>query len=114
MLAASLNNVGHDVLSDDFELWSFDLRLSLFPMESRPVIIRATTSGVVAAVVQWIDLDLDGETRYQNRPSTHPAAESHWTQILYRFPRPFAVQAGATITLMVGHNRQQLWIKPGP
>ena len=82
----------------------------LFPMESRPLVIRTTKTGVVTAVVQWIELDLDGETRYRNRPAD-PEAESHWTQILYRFPRPFEVEAGNTIMLVVGHNRQQLWLK---
>jgi len=111
MLAAALNTIHHDILSDDFDLGSFDLRHRLFPMESRPLTIRAAQMGVVTAVVQWIELDLDGEHRYQNRPSSDPAAASHWTQILYRFPRPFAVQAGDTLDLMVGHNRQQLSLK---
>lgn len=111
LLAAALNNIRHDILSDDFELWSFDLRSGLFPMESRALTIRATKTGVVTAVVQWIELDLDGEHRYQNRPSSDQAAESHWTQILYRFPRPFAVEARTTLDLVVGHNRQQLWVK---
>jgi len=110
VLAASMNNVRHEILSDDFELWSFDLGGRLFPMESRPLVIRTTKTGVVTAVVQWIELDLDGETRYRNRPAD-PEAESHWTQILYRFPRPFEVEAGNTIMLVVGHNRQQLWLK---
>ena len=36
ILAASLNNVAHDVLSDDFELLRFDLRAKTFPMGKPP------------------------------------------------------------------------------
>jgi tetratricopeptide (TPR) repeat protein len=112
ILAASLNNVVHDVLSDDFELLRFDLRAKLFPMENRILDVTATKNGVAAGLVQWIHLDLDGVSHYENRPSSGPHAESHWTQILYRFPRLLAVEAGATLRLAVQHNRQQIWIDP--
>jgi Tfp pilus assembly protein PilF len=112
LLAASINNVVHDVLSGDFELFSFDLRAQLFGMDSRTLSITVTKSGVAAAVVQWIQLNLDGISQYENRPSSGPEAESHWTHILYRFPRPIAVQAGDTVRLLTGHNREQIWIRP--
>jgi SAM-dependent methyltransferase len=108
ILAASLNNVGHDVLSDDFELFRFDLQAKLFPMENRKLSVTATRSGVAAALVQWIHLDLDGTSHYENRPSPGPHGESHWTQILRRFPRPLAVEAGATVQLALRHDRRQI------
>ena len=112
LLAASMNSVVHDVLSADFELFSFDLRSKLFGMDTRPLTIPVTKSGAAAAVVQWIRLDLDGISRYENRPSSGPEAESHWTHILYRFPRPVAVQVGQTVRLLAGHNREQIWVRP--
>ena len=111
LLAASMNNVVHDVLSADFELFSFDLREKLFAMDSRTLSIPVTKSGAAAAVVQWIQLDLDGVSKYENRPSSGPEAESHWTHILYRFPRPIAVQAGESVRLSIGHNREQIWVR---
>jgi 16S rRNA G966 N2-methylase RsmD len=108
ILAASLNNVGHDVLSDDFELFRFDLQAKLFPMENRKLSITATRSGIAAGLVQWIHLDLDGTSHYENRPSPGPQGESHWTQILRRFPKPLAVQAGATLQLAIRHDRRQI------
>jgi len=108
ILAASLNNVAHDVLSDDFELLRFDLRAKLFPMGNHPLAVTITKSGVAVGLVQWIHLDLDGATDYENRPSFGPHGESHWTQILHRFPRPLAVEAGGTVRLVVHHNRQQI------
>jgi type II protein arginine methyltransferase len=110
VLAASLNSVAHDVLSDDFELLSFDLRARSFPMGNRGLVVTVTKSGVAAGLVQWIHLDLDGATHYENRPAFGPHAQSHWTQILHRFPRPLAVEAGATLRLAVHHNRQQISI----
>jgi hypothetical protein len=107
-----MNNVTHNVLSDDFELFSFDLRAKLFGMDSRMLTIPVLKSGIVAAVVQWIKLDLDGISRYENRPWSSAEAESHWTHILYRLPRPIAVQAGETVRLWIGHNREQISVRP--
>jgi type II protein arginine methyltransferase len=108
ILAASMNNIVHDVLSDDFELLSFDFRTRRFPMESRQIEVAVMKSGVAAGLVQWIYLDLDGTDRYENRPSSGAHLDGHWTQILHRFPRPLAVEAGATVQLAVRHNRQQI------
>ncbi len=111
LLAASMNNVMHDVLSADFELFSFDLREKLFGMDSRTLTIPVTRPGIASAVVQWIQLNLDGVSKYENRPSSGPDAESHWTHILYRFPRMIAVEAGESLRLIVGHNREQIWVR---
>ncbi|HXJ01620.1 MAG TPA: tetratricopeptide repeat protein [Micropepsaceae bacterium] len=111
ILAASLNNVAHEALSDDFELLSFDLRTKLFAMESRALSVTVTKSGVAAGLGQWIRLDLDEDNRYENRPSSGPHGESHWTQILHRFPRPLAVEAGGTVRLAVHHDRQQISVE---
>src|SRR3977135_499197 len=90
ILAASLNNVAHDVLSDDFELRRFDLRAKLFPMGNHPLAVTITKSGVAVGLVQWIHLDLDGANDYENRPSFGPHRESDWRNTLHRFPRPSA------------------------
>ena len=105
-----MNDIRHDVLSTGFELFRFDLRSREFPMGSYSLKIPVTRTGIAAAVVQWIDLDLDGISRYENWPSSHSRAENHWTQILYRFPQVFAVTAGDNVGLAVGHNRRQFWI----
>jgi len=111
VLAASVNNVPHDILSDDFELVSFDLRAREFPMETRAILdITVTKSGTAAGLVQWIYLELDAESRYENRPSSAPHAESHWTQILHRFAHPLPVKAGGTVRLRVRHDRQQILV----
>jgi type II protein arginine methyltransferase len=110
ILAASVNNVPHDILSDDLELASFDLRAGEFPMESRLVDVAVTKTGIAAGLVQWIHLDLDGYVDYENRPSSAPHAESHWTQIIHRFPHPLRVAAGNTLHLRFRHDRQQMLV----
>lgn len=110
ILAAGVNNVPHDVLSDEFELVRFDLRAREFPMESRPVDVTVTTSGIASGLVQWIHLDLDGHVHYENRPSTAPHAESHWTQIIHRFPHPLKVEQGDILHLRIRHDRQQILV----
>ena len=111
VLAASVNNVPHDILSDDFELMHFDLTAREFPMETRASVdVTVTKRGTAAGLVQWIYLELDEKSRYENRPSSAPHAESHWTQILHRFPRPLAVTEGNTVRLRVRHDRQQILV----
>jgi hypothetical protein len=110
--AATLGRIDHRVLSDDFELFAFDLGSDSFPMDSRKIAVPITRSGVASVLAQWIDLDLDGISRYENRPSKDPQADNHWTQILYRFPQPVSVEAGAVLPLAIGHNRRQFWVAP--
>lgn len=108
VLPVTLDNVPHDILSDDFELFSFDLRSRSFPIEERVINVPVTRSGVASVLVQWIRLELDETARYENRPVMRSQAETHWTQILHRFPQPLTVEAGATIRLIARHNRQQI------
>jgi type II protein arginine methyltransferase len=103
-----LDRFPHDILSDDVELIRFNLRAKRFPMESRTVPVRATRTGEAIGVVQWIRLELDLLNSYDNRPSADAPFNGHWTQIMYRFPRPRAVKAGDVVPLSVKHNRNQI------
>jgi type II protein arginine methyltransferase len=103
-----LDRFPHDVLSDDVELIRFNFKGKRFPMESRTVAMPVTKPGEAIGIVQWIKLELDQETSYDNRPSPDAPFNGHWTQILYRFPRPLRVNAGDVIPLTVKHNRNQL------
>jgi type II protein arginine methyltransferase len=109
-LAVALDTLKHTVLSDDVELLRFDMKSKLFPMGRRPVVVKATREGVCMGVAQWIKLQLDPDTAYENRPSADSDFNGHWTQILYRFPRLVTVKPGDVIRLMVKHDRKQLTI----
>ena len=107
-LAVSLDALPHEVLSDDFELFRFELKSTLYPMGSRPLSITATRAGVCAGVAQWIRLELDERSRYENRPSPKGDPNGHWTQILYRFPKLVPVERGDILRLVVRHDRKQM------
>src|SRR5882672_9242855 len=81
MLAVSLDHVPHQALSDDIELMRFDFREKNFPAGGVRLALKATAHGVCAGVVQWIKLELDAQTKYENRPSPLAHFNGHWTQI---------------------------------
>jgi len=103
-----LDRFPHEVLSDDVELIRFNLKSKRFAMDSRTVPVRVTKPGEAIGVVQWIKLELDEVTTYDNRPSADAPFNGHWTQIIYRFPRPIRVNTGDVIPLSVKHNRTQI------
>lgn len=108
VLPVNLDNVPHEMLSEDFELFSFNLRSGNFPVSERTIGVPVTRSGVASVLVQWIRLELDDAAHYENRPVPRLQAENHWTQILHRFPQPFHVEVGGTVRLAARHNRQQI------
>jgi type II protein arginine methyltransferase len=99
----------HEILSDDVELIRFDMWQHRFPMASRRIAIKATKPGICVGVAQWLMLELDEETRYENRPS-QDAGSNGWTHIVYRFSRALDLKAGDFVRLVVRHDRQQLSI----
>jgi type II protein arginine methyltransferase len=105
-----LDRFPHDVMSDDVELIRFDLREANFPMASRRVNVEVKKPGVALGVVQWIKLELDAHTRYENRPSPGAPFNGHWTQVVYRFPKPITVSAGDLVPLGVRHYRTQITV----
>jgi len=108
-LGLHLDRLPHQPLSDDFEIFAFDLTQPRFAPERRAFEVRATVSGRCAGVAQWLRLQLDADTRYENRP--HPeAGPNGWMHVLYRFPRVIEVEAGQTVGLVAAHNRTSLTV----
>ena len=105
-----LDRFPHEILSNDVELMRFDLRSRNFPMSGRRVNLEVTKKGVALGVVQWIKLELDSETSYENRPSPKAAFNGHWTQVAYRFARPLNVVPGDLVPLQVRHYRTQITV----
>lgn len=107
-LPVSLNGVAHHVMSADTEFARFDFRQRQFPMTSIPANIEATLSGSCAGVVQWMRLELDGETRYENRPTLDTEFCGHWTHTLHRFPQLKQIRAGESVPVEFRHDRAQI------
>ena len=110
-LAVDLDGMPHDALSDDFAILRLDLKAPAFPMGSWPVDVAATRAGTCAGVAQWIKLEFDSENRYENRPRAETGSRSHWSHIIYRFPRLIPIAPGDTIRLSVRHDRRHLSVQ---
>jgi type II protein arginine methyltransferase len=107
-LAVDLDARPHLALSDDIELLRFEMKARSFPMGSRPLNVTVARPGTCAGVAQWIRLELDDRTRYENRPARDADRTGHWTHYLYRFPELATVEAGDVLRLNVWHNRSQI------
>jgi type II protein arginine methyltransferase len=110
LLAASLDGVPHRALSDDIELMRFDLKEKRFPMAGARLAIPAIGHGVSVGVAQWIRLELDTQSRFENRPSPEANFNGHWMHILHRFPRLVSVEPGTIVPLIARHDRTQIAI----
>jgi type II protein arginine methyltransferase len=111
MLAVSLDNVPHQPLSDDIELMRFDLKEKRFPACGVRLAVKATHHGVCAGIAQWIKLELDAHTTYENRPSPHADFNNHWTHIVHRFPKLITVAPGDVVPILFRHDRTQIGIE---
>ena len=107
-LPVNLNGVPHHVMSGDAEFGRFDFRQRQFPMATSPQGVEASLSGSCAGIVQWLRLELDEQTRYENRPSPDAEFSGHWAHMLHRFPRLMAVKAGEIVPIMFRHDRSQI------
>ena len=111
MLATALDEVPHEILSGDIELMRFDLREKKFPAGSASLALKATRAGACVGVVQWIRLQLDAETRFENRPAPGTAFNEHWTHIIHRFPRLVRVEPGDVVRILFRHDVTQIGIQ---
>lgn len=107
-LVIPLDGAAYQRQSADFELLRFDLRDREFPMLGRQVQMPVTSSGICHGVALWIQLDLDSQTRYSNRPGS--GVGSHWPNIIYRFVQPVRVAAGDMLQVFVRHDRAEISI----
>jgi type II protein arginine methyltransferase len=104
-----LDRLPHDILSDDFEILSFDLMQSYFPPERREIATTVRVSGRCVGVAQWLRLDLDSETTYENRPEANAGANG-WMHVIHRFPEPIELLAGDQVRLIASHTRTNMTV----
>jgi len=103
----------HDVLSDDLELIHFDLTGKSGPMAPRELRheVEVTRTGLCIGVGQWLRLDLDGITSYENRPDPETESPGAWTHMVYRFQKPRFVHPGDRLTLLTRCSRVQIRVE---
>jgi type II protein arginine methyltransferase len=72
----------------------------------------ASFGGPVNGIAQWIALDLDPHTTYENRPS--PGTRSCWAAVFHPFDRERDTRGGEMLTMHGRHDRQAPWVWIAP
>lgn len=108
-LGLHLDRVPHDILSEDFEIFGFNLMDRLFPPMRRQIRVPVTKAGRAVGVAQWIKLELDETNVYENRP-TSSAGANGWMHLVYRLNRPIEVAPNDRVYLVASHNRTNIAI----
>jgi type II protein arginine methyltransferase len=110
MLPADLDHVSHSILSQDAQFIRFDFQQSQFPAGEWPIEFVSVNHGICVGVVQWIRLELDSLTTYENRPSQDSGFVGHWSHLVHRFPRPLLLKPGDRVPVLFKHDRSQIAI----
>ena len=108
-MGLDVSHVPHEVLSEDFEVFRFDLTRPSIPSEKRVIDVSAVRSGRCFGLVQWLRIDLIDELAYENRPGPSTPING-WGHMLYRFSAPIELRPGDRIRLVAQHNRDTLLI----
>ena len=90
-------------LSEDIEVFRFDLDQELPQPEQRSVTCTAIASGLCVGVLQWVRLYMDKETEFENRPADR-FAPSAWRQRLFPFAEPLEMTKGEEVVFRAVHN----------
>lgn len=92
------------------DLFRFDFQAGgAFP-EARTMVRAEAGGGRVNGIVQWIRLELDAETAYENVPGT--GESSHWPAIFHPLAREIAPPAGSRIAIHGWHDARRLLVWP--
>jgi hypothetical protein len=102
-----------DSYSDDIEIFRFDLTAENHRPEERQLPITARRGGTVIGLLQWLRLQLDETTSFENRPPD-TVTPSAWRQVFYPFTRPLEVRQGETVTLWAAHDVVSMAFAPLP
>ena len=100
----SLNSEPVDLVTFDFEGGG------PYPEQTSRATLTVDADGA-NGIVQWIQLDMDGEGVYENDPRT--AKSSCWALQFYPFPTSMQLVKGQQVTLVCSHDRQTLriWVE---
>ncbi len=107
--------VGHERLQlrgEPADLFTFDFATSEFCAPARACVTCRAAGGRVDGIAQWIVLDLDRETRYENRP--RPGAKSCWAVLFHPLLQPIDTLPGQEIRILGSHDRHRIsiWCEP--
>jgi type II protein arginine methyltransferase len=101
--------VGQDRLrlrSDATNLFLFEFGACQFCAPARASVACIATGGRVTGIAQWITLEMDDDTRYENCPA--PGGKSCWAVLFHPLPHPIDVSPGQEIRIFGSHDRYQV------
>jgi tetratricopeptide (TPR) repeat protein len=105
------NDLNIELLSDGVAAFNFDFEgENDFPAQSKTLEITVKTAGLCYGLVQWMQLDMNGDQQvlFENHPS-QTSKVSNWQQCAYLFDAPIEVKAGQMVTINAAHNRAVPW-----
>ena len=79
-----------------------------YPAEDKILELTATTEGLCYGVVQWIRIELDTTTTWEN-PPTDIRSTTAWQRTIYRFDQPMPLTKGMIVKIAASHDRASPW-----
>jgi predicted nicotinamide N-methyase len=95
--------------SEAADLFVFDFASARYCAPSQVSLMRRSAGGPVNGIAQWLALELDEITRYENRPA--PGANSCWGVLFHPFTQTVDTFAGQDFCIFGSHDRQSLTIR---
>lgn len=84
-------------------VFTFDLTDEAIAPEEKMLEFTVSEAGRCVGVLQWVRLDLDDETSFENEP-TDGFQPSGWRPMLFPFAAPMEVSAGQVVKVWAKHN----------
>lgn len=103
------NDLDIEMLSDPVAAFAFDFEQdNSFPAQSRTLEITAKAAGRCYGIIQWIRLQMDKDTLFENHPAERTPV-SNWQQCAYVFDRPVDLKRGQVVVISAAHDRTVPW-----
>ncbi len=98
----------HELLTDPFEVFSFDLRGADIQDDHREICVNAKAAGTCHAIAFWFRMDLDETTSLDTGPSNE---ESCWMQAVQILDSTPEIQSGQSLRITTMHDCKSIRFK---
>ncbi len=96
-------------MSEAVDAFRFDfMNQDSYPAEDKILELTATTEGLCYGVVQWIRIELNADTNWEN-PPTDIRSTTAWQRTIYRFDQPLQLTKGMVVKIAASHDRASPW-----
>jgi tetratricopeptide (TPR) repeat protein len=103
------NDLNIEMLSDPVAAFTFDFEKDdTFPAQNKTLEITAKTGGRCYGIIQWIRLQMDKDTVFENHPALKTSV-SNWQQCAYVFDQPVDLKRGQVAVISATHDRTVPW-----